>query len=93
MTLNKLLTHKSSSSEKARILLLLLTGVAAVNISEATIHSGLGINVGNKLFPLNNHQRATLRNKLSEVKLVITDEISMVSSEFLCQAVAFWTFR
>ena len=73
--------------------MLSLIGVVLVNISKATIHSGLGINVGNRMFPLNDHQYTTLRNKLSEVKLVITDEISMVSSEFLGQVVTFLDFQ
>ena len=57
--------HKSSNLKKARILLILQTDVAAVNIDGTTIHSGLGINVGSKTFPLNNPQFAILRNKLS----------------------------
>ena len=37
------------------------------------------------MFPLNDRQRAVLRNKLSEVKIIIIDEISMVSSMLLYQ--------
>ena len=44
------------------------------------IHSGLGINVGSTLYPLNDQQRAALRNKLSEVLLIIIDGNSIVSS-------------
>ena len=43
------------------------TGVAAININGTTIHSGFGINVGSKSYPLNDKQRAALRNKLLEV--------------------------
>ena len=43
-------------------------------------HSGLGTNVGSKLYPLNNQQHAALRNKLSEVRIINIDEISVVSS-------------
>ena len=72
--------HRGGVPQKPRILLLTPTGAAAINISGTTIHSGLGINVGGKMFPLNDHQRAILRNKLSEVRLLIIDEISMFSS-------------
>ena len=37
------------------------------------------------MFPLNDRQRAILRNKLSEVRITIIDEISMVSSMLLYQ--------
>ena len=49
--------------EKPRILLLAPTGVAAININGTTIHSGLRINVGGKLYPLREQHRAALRKK------------------------------
>ena len=73
--------YKSGDPEKPRILLLTPTGVAAVYIN-GTIHCGLKINIGGKVFLLNEHQRAILRNKLPEVKIII-DKISMVSSVLL----------
>ena len=66
-------------------MLLAPTGVAAININGTTIHSGLGINVGSKLYPLKDQQRASLRNKLLEIRLIIIDEISMVSSVLFYQ--------
>ena len=60
-----------------------LTGVAAVSIDAKAIHTALGINVGGKLHPLNDRQIGILRNKLTEVKLIIIDEISMVSNVLL----------
>ena len=66
-------------------MLLAPNGVAAININGTTIHSGLGINVGGKLCPLSEQHRAALRNKLSEVRLIIIDEISMVSSVLFFQ--------
>ena len=66
--------------------MLALTGVAAVHINVTAIHAGLQINVGGKMLPLNDRQRAVLRNKLPEVKIIIIiDEISIVSSMFLYQ--------
>ena len=62
--MNKVLGYKGGDANKPRILLLTPTGVAAININGTTIHAGLGINVGNKLYPLNDQQGAALRNKL-----------------------------
>ena len=85
MSLSKVLMYKGGELDKPRILLLAPTGVAAININGTTIHSGLGINVGGKLYPLSEQHRAALRNKLSEVRLIIIDEISMVSSVLFFQ--------
>ena len=62
------------------------TGAAAVNVAGATIHSGLGIPVGcyGKPIPkLNDKTRSKLRNNLSSVKVILIDEISMVSNILL----------
>ena len=80
LSLNKVLGYKGGDAGKPRILLLAPTGVPTININGTTTHSGLGINVGSKLYPLNDQQYAALRNKLSEVRLIIIDQISMVSS-------------
>ena len=84
LSLNKVLGYKGAV-DKPRILLLAPIGVAAININGTTIHSGLGINVGSKLYPLNDQQLAALRNKHSEFRLIIIDEISMDSSVFFYQ--------
>ena len=60
-------------------------GVAAININGDTIHSGLLIPCRGKLLPLNDAGKAELRNRYSEVELVIIDEISMVSSKLFYQ--------
>ena len=52
-----------------------------VNISGTTIHSVLGIKLRTKLLGLNGKFNAALRNRLSEVKLLIIDELSMASSD------------
>ena len=85
MSINKVLMYKGGNPEKPRILLLAPTGVAAVNIDGTTIHTALAINVGGKLYPLNDRQRGILRNKLTEAKFIIIDEISMVSNVLLHQ--------
>ena len=80
MSFNKVTMYKGVDPEKSRILLLAPTGVAEVHINGPTIHVGLQINVRGTMFPLNDRQRAVLRNKQSEVKIIIMDEISMVSN-------------
>ena len=64
--------------KKRRVLLLGRAGILAVNIGGITIYSGLGIKPGIKLLGLNNKSKASSRNRLSEVKMLIVDELSMV---------------
>ena len=86
MLLSKVLIYTGGELEKPRILLLASTGVSAINVNDTTIHLGLGINVGGKLYPLSEQHCAVLRNKLSEVRLIIIDGISMVLSLLFFQA-------
>ena len=73
MALIKVVMYKVGDPERRRILLLAPNGVAAINISRTSIHSGLRINVGSKLYPLRDRQNEALGNKLSEFKLIIID--------------------
>ena len=63
--------------KKASVLLLAPTGISAVSIGGTTIHSALGIRPGAKLNGLSKRAKAAIRNKLSEVKLIMFDEISI----------------
>lgn len=73
--------YKGRNPEKPRILLLAPTCVAAININGTTIHTGLKINRWwGKFYSVSDKQRATLQNKLSEVWVLIIDEISKVSN-------------
>ena len=74
LSISKLLSFEGGDSEKPRILILAPTGVVAINIDGTTIHTALGINVGHKLYPLNDCQRGILQNKISEIKFIIIDE-------------------
>ena len=85
MALNKILLYNSRNPDKPRILLFAPTGVAAINIGGTTMHTALGIGIGSKLFPLSDKQKVKLREKISDIKLIIIVEISMVSSELFFQ--------
>ena len=80
-----LIIYIGGEREKPRILLLAPNGVAIININGQTIHSDLEINVGGKLYPLSEQHRAALGNKLSEVRLIIIDKISVVSTVLVFQ--------
>lgn len=69
------------STRKTQSLLLGPTDTSAVNIS-GTIHSTLGIKPRAKLNGLMEKAKASLRNKSSNVKLLMINDISMVSSDF-----------
>ena len=79
--ISKALLCQCEDPEKSRVLLLEPTGMSAANIGGNTIHSDLGIKPGIKLLGLKDKSKVTLRNRLSEVKLLIIDELFMVSSE------------
>ena len=78
IAISKTLLYHCKGTEKPRVLLLAPTGISLVNIGGTTIHSGLGINPGTKLLGLNDKSRAALRNRLSELKLLTIDELSMI---------------
>ena len=61
------------------------TGISAVNIGGATIHSGLGIKPGLKLLGFSDKMKASLRNRLYEVRMILIDKLSMVSSDLFYQ--------
>jgi len=67
------------------VLLMAPTGVAAVNISGTTVNTGLAIpkHAGMNLPPLPDQKKTLLRLSFSELKLLIIDEISMVSNNRL----------
>lgn len=83
--LTKLFMYHHSDPTKSKVLILAPTGVAAINIGGTTLHSALHIPCHGKLLPLNDSKKAILRNKYSDVQLIVIDEISMVSSRLLLQ--------
>ena len=61
------------------------TGKAGHNIMGMTYHSAFSIPWGNQSFSLSDKTRDTKRSQLSELKLVILDEMSMLKSDALYQ--------
>ena len=79
--ISRTLLDHCKDPEKPRFLLLERTGISAVIIVGTTIHSRFGVKPGTKLFGLNDKSKVALRNRLSEAKSLVIDELSMVSSE------------
>ena len=84
-TVTKTFRHAPINPECPSVLLMAPTGVAAININGTTINSALGIpkDTGNNLPALVDQKRTQLRISLSELKLIIIDEISMVGNTTL----------
>ena len=83
-SLKKTLNYKSQNLDTLKVLKLAPTGVAASNIDGSTIHSSLGIPVscqGMQIPKLSNKRRSLLRIKYEDLKVIIIDEISMVSNK------------
>lgn len=77
--------HFRGDPIKPQVLLLGQTGVAAIKINVTTIHSRLSMNCKGQFYLLNDKQKVFLSKKLSEVRLVITDKMSMVSRKLFVQ--------
>ena len=84
-TATKTFRHGPTNPDKPTVLLMAPTGVAAINISGTTINTALAIpkESGDNLPPMSDQKRTQLRIALSELKLIIIDEISMVSNTTL----------
>ena len=69
-----------------KVLLMAPTDVAPMNTDETTIHTALNIPInqfGKKQPLLSEKMRSSLRNKLSDLKVIITEEISVVYDDLL----------
>ena len=72
--------------DKPKVLLMTPTGVAAVNIDGNTIHTVLNKPIRSfdkNIPPEGNKKKSSLRIILSNLKVIIVDEISMVSNDLL----------
>ena len=72
--------YHCKNPEKPTVLLLSPTGILAASIGGTIIHSGLDIKTRIRLRGLNDKSKAALRNKLLEMKFLIIDKLSMVST-------------
>ena len=85
-SLTKIFSYGNVSLDKAKVLLMTPTGVAGINIDGTMIHTAQNIPVGHfgkNLPSLSDKMRSTLRNRPSDLKFIIIDEISMVSNNLL----------
>ena len=71
--------------ERPTVALMAPTGVTALNINGTTIHTALSIpkESGDFVLPMSDRERTQLRLTLSELKIIIVGEISMVADTTL----------
>ena len=71
-----------SNPEFPTVLLMAPTGVSAINIEGTTINTGLAIpkETGENLPAMSDQKKTQIRVLLSQLKLIIIDEVSMVSN-------------
>ncbi len=81
-TVTKTFRHAPANPELPSVLLTAPTGVAAININGTTVHTALAIpkECGNNVPAMSDQKRTQMRMSLAELKLIIIDEISMVSN-------------
>ena len=85
-TLKLLRLSECVQPDDVTVLLTAPTGVAAFNIEGMTLHSALLLNCGRFGYqPLSSERLNTLRAKLSNLLLIIIDEVSMVGSNMLLE--------
>ena len=84
-TVIKTFRYDGMNPENPTVLLSVPTGVAAININGTTINTPLAIpkNTGDTLPAMSDQKRTQMRLSLSELKLLVVDEISMVSNTAL----------
>ena len=85
-TIKLLRLSRQFETEDILVLLTAPTGIAAMNINGMTIHSALVLGTFKNSFQaLSQEKLNTLRLKLSNLKLLIIDEVSMVGCNILLQ--------
>ena len=81
----KTFRYGAINPERPTVALMAPTGVAAININGTTIHTALSIpkESGDSAPKMSDQKRTQLRLTLSELKLIIVDEISMAANTTL----------
>ena len=85
-SLTKTLSYGSTLVDKPKALLMAPTDVAAINIDSTTIYTDFNIPVGHfggYLPPRSYKMKSSLRNRLSELKIIVIDEISLIFNNLL----------
>ncbi len=85
-TVTKTFRYAPMNPELPSVLLMAPTGVAAININGTTVNTALAIprECGNNVPAMSDQRRTQMRLSLAELKLIIIDEISMVSNIWVC---------
>ena len=75
----------NNNPELPTVLLMAPTGVAAVNIGGTTINTALAIpkDIGDNITAMSDQKKTQMRLMLKELKLLILDEVSMVSNTMI----------
>ena len=81
----KILRKAGDHPNKPRVLICAFTGKAASLIDGQTLHSTFDFKFGNEHKTLSDRKRAILRDLLSEVKIIIIDEVSLIKADMLFQ--------
>ena len=81
--IQRVLRREGDDPSTLKTLLMAFTGTAAYNMEGCTLHSALHLKIDTKNDYLSDAKKNTLGNKLSNVYIIIIDEISMVSSDLL----------
>ena len=81
----KILRKAGDPTSKPHVIICAPTGCAAKNVDGATLHSVFDFNFGNEHVPLKDKKLNIARDFLSDLKLLIIDEISMVKADLLYQ--------
>ena len=81
-TVTKTFRHAPANRELPSVLLTAPTGVAAININGTTIHTAQAIprECGINVPAMSDQKQTQMRMSLAELKLIVIDEISMVSN-------------
>ena len=81
--MQKILHQPGDDPSYPYVLLTSFTGAAAANINGQTLHSLFGFKFGNKFISLADKKRDEKRVTFQNLKIIIIDEISMVSADLL----------
>lgn len=76
--------HGIKHEDKPKVLLTAPTGLAAFLIQGMTLHTAFSLPITRQRADLSNSKANTIRERLSDLKLIIIDEISMVGNNKIC---------